>query len=356
MPSAVWGNAGSHFDHTLSLHTESITHPLPMPSASPRAGSAGSDFLQSLMDDAVLNTAEPLRPPASIAAGGGSMTSRRASATAMDGSGLMPLRFPSNTLQQSPLRPPPGRASSRLTLLPEASPATDAAPAGGEAAALPEPAAGGTGVGAGGGSTGGGGGIMFPQKASLAALCDIFRQFSALYGPVVVLLENLHDFDTWSWQLLVKLSEELSGSCLVIATTRPNNAESAPAPGAMGAELSPGHHHLQSKAAMYARVATLYRQLLTLDSTISIKLCPFTFEQTRELMKVGSSISCIDEGGHSLFPCEDTLGILTSASNASTASTASTAVYCCSDCRRKRPTARLRPCHHGEDRGYAVVH
>ena len=142
-----------------------------------------------------------------------------------------------------------------------------------------------------GGGTSSSPGVMFPQKASLAALCDIFRQFSALYGPVVVLLENLHDFDTWSWQLLVKLCEELSGSCLVIATTRPNNTASVPAPAPGGdpsSEPAPAqpHLHLQSKAAMYARVATLYRQLLSLDFSINIKLGPFTYDQTRELMKV----------------------------------------------------------------------
>ena len=197
------------------------------------------------------------------------MTSRRSS-VAEGGAGVTPLRFPSATaaLQQSPT----SRTGSKLSVgAPEVS-----------AGSVPDVTA--------VGGTSSSPGVVFPQKASLAALCDIFRQFSALYGPVVVLLENLHDFDTWSWQLLVKLCEELSGSCLVIATTRPNNAASVTAPPGGGPSSEPvqaqPHLHLQSKAAMYARVATLYRQLLSLNSSINIKLGPFTFDQTRELMKV----------------------------------------------------------------------
>lgn len=30
-------------------------------------------------------------------------------------------------------------------------------------------------------------------------------EFVVLYGPTIIMLENLHEFDVWSWQLLVKV-------------------------------------------------------------------------------------------------------------------------------------------------------
>lgn len=45
------------------------------------------------------------------------------------------------------------------------------------------------------------------KKDSLNFVVHIVREFAALYGPVIILLENLHEFDTWSWQLLVKIAE-----------------------------------------------------------------------------------------------------------------------------------------------------
>ena len=49
----------------------------------------------------------------------------------------------------------------------------------------------------------GGTGIL--KKNSLNFLVHIVREFIHLYGPIIILLENLQDFDTWSWQLLVKV-------------------------------------------------------------------------------------------------------------------------------------------------------
>jgi len=42
---------------------------------------------------------------------------------------------------------------------------------------------------------------------SLNFVVHIIREFALLYGPVIILLENLHEFDTWSWQLLAKIAE-----------------------------------------------------------------------------------------------------------------------------------------------------
>ncbi|GAX86001.1 hypothetical protein CEUSTIGMA_g13417.t1 [Chlamydomonas eustigma] len=130
-----------------------------------------------------------------------------------------------------------------------------------------------------------------PQKSALAYLTEVLKEFLALYGPVVLLLENLHDFDTWSWQLLVKVSEELSSSLLVVASTRPNQVSDnkkalAPLRPSFDSGRPTADLNLHGKAALYQRVAMLHRQLLSLPTTTSIALGPFNFEQTRELMQI----------------------------------------------------------------------
>lgn len=74
------------------------------------------------------------------------------------------------------------------------------------------------------------------RKNSLNFLVHVMQEFISLYGPTLVLLENLHDFDTWSWQLLVKAAEVLASDCMILATTRPNDL---PAVGSS--------HHLHGK-------------------------------------------------------------------------------------------------------------
>ena len=113
-----------------------------------------------------------------------------------------------------------------------------------------------------------------PNASKLTMLCSMFREFSALYGPVVLLLENLQDFDAYSWHLVKMVSESLSNHVLLIITTRPNNPEMA------------SGQMLHSKAATYQRVAALYRDLLSLRTTTSIVLKPFNFEQAKQFMQV----------------------------------------------------------------------
>ncbi|GFH21268.1 uncharacterized protein HaLaN_18535, partial [Haematococcus lacustris] len=119
------------------------------------------------------------------------------------------------------------------------------------------------------------------KKNSLNFLVSIVQEYTALYGPLLIALENLHDFDTWSWQLLIKVAEVLSSSVLIIATTRPNE------PPATSASL----HSLHGKAAMYHKVAMMYRHLLQLPTTSRVQLEAFTFQQTKALMQVVADIN-----------------------------------------------------------------
>ncbi len=70
-------------------------------------------------------------------------------------------------------------------------------------------------------TAGNGNGATMLKKNSLNMLVHVIREFVALYGPIIILFENLHEFDTWSWQLLVKVAEVLTPSTLILATTRP---------------------------------------------------------------------------------------------------------------------------------------
>lgn len=135
------------------------------------------------------------------------------------------------------------------------------------------------------GLMGAGGTATSPQKKnSLNFLVHIVREFTALYGPIIILLENLHEFDTWSWQLLVKVAEVLSPSVLILATTRPNE------PPAITSSV-----HLHGKAALYQKVAMMYRHLLKLTTTSRVHLEPFTFQQTKALMQVVADINYPDQ-------------------------------------------------------------
>ena len=44
-----------------------------------------------------------------------------------------------------------------------------------------------------------------------------------MYGPLLILLEDLHFFDILSWQLGVMVAKKLEDCCLIITTVRPRD-------------------------------------------------------------------------------------------------------------------------------------
>eukprot|EP00798_Chlamydomonas_sp_ICE-L_P029281 gene29281-12524_t len=119
-----------------------------------------------------------------------------------------------------------------------------------------------------------GGGTL--KRNSLSFLVNIVETFIQLYGPTIILLENLQDFDTWSWKLLVKVAETLSGRCLLLATSRPDDLPLA----------ANTNQQLQGKKALHQKMAMMYRLLLNLPTTQRILLEPFNIKQTRTLMQI----------------------------------------------------------------------
>ncbi len=45
----------------------------------------------------------------------------------------------------------------------------------------------------------------------------------AAYGPLAIMLEDLHHFDSISWQFLTTVVENLSEQVLVVTTMRPDD-------------------------------------------------------------------------------------------------------------------------------------
>ena len=45
----------------------------------------------------------------------------------------------------------------------------------------------------------------------------------AAYGPLAIMLEDLHHFDSISWSFLSTVAEKMSDQVLVVTTMRPND-------------------------------------------------------------------------------------------------------------------------------------
>jgi hypothetical protein len=110
------------------------------------------------------------------------------------------------------------------------------------------------------------------HKAIKACILLIVRQFVQLYGPLVLLFDNLHDFDSLSWQLLSKVDD----SVMLVGTRRP---------------ASKRRETADKRAALVQRVAeTCAGHLVKQSTTLHLILEPFDLDQTRELMKVWAQV------------------------------------------------------------------
>lgn len=52
---------------------------------------------------------------------------------------------------------------------------------------------------------------------------QVLREFVGAYGPLAIMLEDLHHFDTTSWAFLTTVVENLSQQVLIVTTMRPND-------------------------------------------------------------------------------------------------------------------------------------
>ena len=65
------------------------------------------------------------------------------------------------------------------------------------------------------------------QRGLQELLTALVHGFTLLYGPLVVVLDDLHLFDTASWQLLANITQH-APAVLVVAALRPNDGMLAP--------------------------------------------------------------------------------------------------------------------------------
>lgn len=90
-------------------------------------------------------------------------------------------------------------------------------------------------------------------------------------GSLVLIFENLHAFDSWSWKLLVRAAQKLQHDCLMVVTTRPI---------ASSASAKPSSFSVVSFAGQRAaELSTAHELLLQISTTLHIKLKPLSSKQ-----------------------------------------------------------------------------
>ena len=58
---------------------------------------------------------------------------------------------------------------------------------------------------------------------TLTCALQILKEFVGAYGPLAIMLEDLHHFDSISWSFLTTVAEKMSDQVLVVTTIRPND-------------------------------------------------------------------------------------------------------------------------------------
>lgn len=75
------------------------------------------------------------------------------------------------------------------------------------------------------------------SKKLLDVLVEVCHSFVQIYGPILIVLEDLHNFDIMSWRFLNRLREELKSSFFLVGTLRGNDGSLAPHAQAMQVTL-----------------------------------------------------------------------------------------------------------------------
>ncbi|GAB4822063.1 hypothetical protein N2152v2_009109 [Parachlorella kessleri] len=104
-------------------------------------------------------------------------------------------------------------------------------------------------------------------------LIAIIAQFAAAYGPLILILEDLHFFDSSSWKLVGAARDELQKDVLIVATCRP-----------ILSSLQASLRQLTTKEMLYSKIVSAYSHVLAQPSTLYIVLQPFTVEETRQFI------------------------------------------------------------------------
>eukprot|EP00210_Caulerpa_lentillifera_P006470 g6182.t1 len=121
------------------------------------------------------------------------------------------------------------------------------------------------------------------RQVILNYLLLICKSFIELYGPMILLLENVHHMDTLSWELMNSVVEGIDQGLLVVVTIRPHEGC-----------LAPETLRIKGKKAVYEKCNFEFEKLCKFPQTEVIQLKPFDEETTKELIQIvveGSLVS-----------------------------------------------------------------
>jgi len=65
--------------------------------------------------------------------------------------------------------------------------------------------------------------LKLQNRTSCWVYDQVLKEFVAAYGPLAIMLEDLHHFDSISWHFLTTVVENLSEQVLVVTTMRPDD-------------------------------------------------------------------------------------------------------------------------------------
>ncbi|KAL0052814.1 hypothetical protein WJX82_008196 [Trebouxia sp. C0006] len=106
-------------------------------------------------------------------------------------------------------------------------------------------------------------------------LLQVLKEFVAAYGPLAIMLEDLHHFDSISWHFLTTVVENLSEQVLVVTTMRPDDGV-----------LAAASRHEEGRAVLFESAQQSLKAIRSLPSYEQMVLQPFTTAEVQQYMRV----------------------------------------------------------------------
>lgn len=123
----------------------------------------------------------------------------------------------------------------------------------------------------------------------------VLRAFISAYGPLILVLENLHNFDPTSWQMLVQVQEVLKQGCLLITTTRPLRGDPGTSRGVLGSRSATYDQTMtrdldesmgSGSNRKWQQVEGVYYRLQQRPDVHTLQLLPFALDETQSLLEM----------------------------------------------------------------------
>ncbi|KAL3159729.1 hypothetical protein ABBQ38_010135 [Trebouxia sp. C0009 RCD-2024] len=106
-------------------------------------------------------------------------------------------------------------------------------------------------------------------------LLQVLKEFVGAYGPLAIMLEDLHHFDSISWSFLTTVAEKMSDQVLMVTTMRPNDGV-----------LSIASRHEEGRKLLFDNAQQSLQTIQRLPSYQHVLLAPFSLEEVQQYMCV----------------------------------------------------------------------